>query len=47
MYTKVTTNEKYAYNFISYSAKLWRWKSLTKFDESSISETLTSKTLTN
>ena len=32
---------------LPYSAKLWRWKSLTKFDEWSISESLTSKTLTN
>ena len=32
---------------IPYSAKLWRWKSLMKFDKSSMTESLTSKTLTN
>ena len=32
---------------LPYSAKLWQWKSLTKFDESSMSECLMSKTLTN
>ena len=34
-------------NWIPYSAKLCWWKSLTKFDESSILESLMSKTLTN
>ena len=32
---------------VPYIAKLWWWKSLTKFDKSSMSESLTSKTLTN
>ena len=35
------------FNDVPYSVKLWRWKNLTKFDEWSISESLTSKTLTN
>ena len=32
---------------LAYSAKLWQWKSVTKFYAWSIHETLTSKTLTN
>ena len=35
------------YDYCIASAKLWWWKSLMKFDESAMSKSLTSKTLTN
>ena len=44
---KSLSGATFVVDIVPYSVKLWWWKSLMKFDEWSMSESLTSKTLTN